>query len=31
MKVKGWYHVVFRAPGGEERMVSIDQLARLAQ
>ena len=31
VKVKGWYHVIFRAPGGEERMLSIDQLARLAQ
>jgi hypothetical protein len=24
--VKGWYHAVFRAPGGEERVISIDQL-----
>jgi hypothetical protein len=26
VKVKGWYHSVFRAPNGEERMLSIDQL-----
>jgi hypothetical protein len=26
VKVKGWYHSVFRAPNGEERMFSIDQL-----
>jgi hypothetical protein len=24
--VKGWYHSVFRAPNGEERLISIDQL-----
>jgi hypothetical protein len=24
--VKGWYHSVFRAPDGEERLISIDQL-----
>jgi hypothetical protein len=24
--VRGWYHSVFRAPNGEERMLSIDQL-----
>jgi hypothetical protein len=24
--VKGWYHAVLRAPNGEERVVSIDQL-----
>ena len=24
--VKGWYHSIFRAPNGEERMLSIDQL-----
>ena len=24
--VKGWYHSVFRAPNGEERMLSIDDL-----
>jgi hypothetical protein len=30
-QVKGWYHVILRAPGGEERMLSIDQLARLAR
>lgn len=24
--VKGWYHSIFRTPGGEERMLSIDQL-----
>lgn len=24
--VKGWYHAVLRAPNGEERIVSIDQL-----
>lgn len=24
--VKGWYHSVFRAPNGEERLFSIDQL-----
>ena len=28
VKVKGWYHSVFRAPNGEERMLSIDQLLR---
>ncbi|HEV2721326.1 MAG TPA: hypothetical protein VG323_14990, partial [Thermoanaerobaculia bacterium] len=26
LKVKGWYHAIFRASGGEERMLSIDQL-----
>lgn len=26
VKVKGWYHSIFRAPNGEERMLSIDQL-----
>lgn len=26
VKVKGWYHSVFRAPNGEERLFSIDQL-----
>lgn len=26
VKVKGWYHSVFRNEGGEERMISIDQL-----
>jgi hypothetical protein len=24
--VRGWYHSIFRAPNGEERMLSIDQL-----
>jgi hypothetical protein len=24
--VKGWYHSVFRAPNGDERLISIDQL-----
>ena len=24
--VRGWYHSIFRAPDGEERMLSIDQL-----
>ena len=28
VKVKGWYHSIFRAPNGEERMLSIDQLLR---
>lgn len=28
IRVKGWYHSVFRAPNGEERMLSIDQLLR---
>jgi hypothetical protein len=28
--VKGWYHSIFRAPNGEERMLSIDQLLRYA-
>ena len=28
VKVKGWYHSIFRAPNGEERMMSIDQLLR---
>ena len=26
VKVKGWYHSVFLAPNGEERLLSIDQL-----
>jgi hypothetical protein len=26
VRVKGWYHSVFRAPNGEERLLSIDQL-----
>ena len=26
VKVRGWYHSIFRTPGGEERMLSIDQL-----
>ena len=26
VRVKGWYHSVFRAPDGNERMLSIDQL-----
>ena len=26
VKVKGWYHSVFRTPDGEERLLSIDQL-----
>ena len=26
VRVKGWYHSVFRASDGEERMLSIDQL-----
>ncbi len=26
LKVKGWYHVIFRGAGGGERMLSIDQL-----
>jgi len=30
VKVKGWYHSIFRAPNGEERMLSIDQLLRYA-
>ena len=28
VKVKGWYHSIFRTPNGEERMLSIDQLLR---
>jgi hypothetical protein len=28
--VKGWYHSIFRTPSGEERMLSIDQILRLA-
>lgn len=28
--VKGWYHSIFRAADGEERMLSIDQLLRYA-
>jgi hypothetical protein len=28
VKVKGWYHSVFRTPAGEERMLSIDQLLK---
>ena len=28
VRVKGWYHSVFRAPNGEEKMLSIDQLLR---
>jgi len=28
VKVKGWYHSIFRDPSGEERMLSIDQLLR---
>ena len=27
--VKGWYHAVLRAPDGEERLLSIDQLRRV--
>lgn len=27
---KGWYHAIFRAPDGRERMLSIDQLLRYA-
>jgi hypothetical protein len=30
LKVKGWYHAIFRAPDGRERMLSIDQLLRYA-
>jgi hypothetical protein len=30
VKVKGWYHSIFRAADGEERMLSIDQLLRYA-
>jgi len=30
VKVKGWYHAIFRAPDGRERMLSIDQLLRYA-
>ena len=26
VRVKGWYHSIFRAPDGEERILSIDQL-----
>lgn len=29
VRVKGWYHSVFRAPDGEERLVSIDDLRRV--
>ena len=29
VRVKGWYHSVFRTPAGEERLVSIDQLLKL--
>jgi methyl coenzyme M reductase subunit C-like uncharacterized protein (methanogenesis marker protein 7) len=28
VKVKGWYHSIFRTPAGEERMLSIDQLLK---
>jgi hypothetical protein len=28
IKVKGWYHSIFRTPDGEERMLSIDQLLK---
>lgn len=28
VKVKGWYHSIFRTPSGEERMLSIDQLLK---
>ena len=28
VRVKGWYHSVFRAPDGQERLLSIDQLLR---
>jgi len=28
VKVKGWYHSIFRTTGGEERMLSIDQLLK---
>lgn len=28
VKVKGWYHSIFRTAGGEERMLSIDQLLK---
>jgi hypothetical protein len=28
VKVKGWYHSIFRTSGGEERMLSIDQLLK---
>jgi len=28
VKVKGWYHSIFRTPTGEERMLSIDQLLK---
>ncbi len=28
VKVKGWYHSIFRTPKGEERMLSIDQLLK---
>src|SRR4051794_30239288 len=30
VKAKGWYHAIFRAPDGKERMLSIDQLLRYA-
>jgi hypothetical protein len=29
VRVKGWYHSVFRTPKGEERLLSIDQLLKL--
>jgi hypothetical protein len=29
VKVKGWYHVLFRTPAGEEKLVSIDQILTL--
>lgn len=28
VKVKGWYHSIFRTPAGEERLMSIDQLLK---
>jgi len=28
IKIRGWYHSIFRAPNGEERLLSIDQLLR---
>ena len=29
VKVKGWYHVLFRTPSGEEKLLSIDQILTL--
>ena len=31
VKVKGWYHAIFRTRRGEERMLSLDQLLRCGE